>query len=71
MGRDRLGYAAKRLRSGFFASAVCNTRLRERPVNRVLSVIEAWFNDLATISLNAYLAPNLAEFRRKISSHNL
>jgi len=49
-----------------FASAVCNTRLRERSVNRVLSVIEAWFNDLATISLNAYLTPNLAEFRRKI-----
>ena len=65
-----VGIRRKRFRSGFFASAVCNTRLRERSVNRVLGVIEAWFNDLATISLNAYLTPNLAEFRRKIT-HNL
>jgi len=71
MGGGRLGYATNASDQAFFASAVCNTRLRERSVNRVLSVIEAWFNDLATISLNAYLAPNLAEFRRKISSHNL
>lgn len=49
-----------------FASAVCNTRLRERSVNRVLSVIEAWFNDLTTISSNVHRAPNFAEFRRKI-----
>ncbi|WP_298782688.1 hypothetical protein [uncultured Campylobacter sp.] len=67
MRRNRLGYAANASDQAFFTSAVCNTRLRERSVNRVLSVIEAWLNDhLATISLNAYLTPNLAEFRRKI-----
>ena len=36
-------YAANASDQAFFASAVCNTRLRERSVNMVLSVIEAWF----------------------------
>ncbi len=71
MGRGRLGYATNASDQAFFTSAVCNTRLRECSVNRVLSVIEAWFNDLTTISSNVHRAPNFAEFRRKISSHNL
>lgn len=50
----------------FFTSAVCNTHLRKRSVNRVLSVIEAWFNDLAAIPSNAHRAPDFAEFKRKI-----
>ena len=66
MGGGRLGYATNASDQAFFASAVCNTRLRERSVNRVLSVIEAWFNDLTTISSNVHRAPNFAEFRRKI-----
>ena len=68
MRRGRLRYTPPNaFDQAFFASAVCNIHLCERSVNRVLSAIEAWLNDhLATISLNAYLTPNLAEFRRKI-----
>lgn len=46
MRRDQLGYTTNASDWAFFTSAVCNTRLREHSVNRVLSVIEAWFNDL-------------------------
>lgn len=49
MGGGRLGYAANASDQAFFTSAVCNTRLRERSVNRVLSVIEAWLDSLAAI----------------------
>ncbi len=42
MGGGRLGYATNASDQAFFASAVCNTRLHKRSVNRVLSVIEAW-----------------------------
>ena len=66
MRRGRLGYAANASDQAFFASAVCNTRLRERSVNRVLSVIGAWFDGLATIPSNVHRASDFAEFRRKI-----
>ncbi len=41
MRRGRLGYATNASDQAFFASAVYNTRLHKRSVNRVLSVIEA------------------------------
>ncbi|MFC2527553.1 MAG: hypothetical protein ACFNVQ_00535 [Campylobacter sp.] len=66
MGGGRLGYATNASDQAFFTSAVCNTRLRERSVNRVLSAIRAWFDGLATIPSNVHRAPNFAEFRRKI-----
>ena len=70
MRRDRLGYVAKRLRSGFFASAVCNTRLRERSVNRVLSVIGAWLDSLAAILQILIAHPILRNLGAKFT-HNL
>lgn len=42
-------YAANASDQAFFTSAVCNTRLRKRSVNRVLSVIVAWLDSLAAI----------------------
>lgn len=70
MRRDRLGYTAKRLRSGFFASAVCNTHLCERSVNRALSVIEAWLDDLAAILQILITHPILRNLGAKFT-HNL
>jgi len=44
MRRGWLGYAANASDWAFFTSAICNTRLHKRSVNRVLSMIEAWLD---------------------------
>ena len=70
MGRGWLGYAANASDQAFFASAVCNTRLHKRSVNRVLSVIGAWFDGLAAILQTLIAHPILRNLDAKFT-HNL